>query len=134
MHTATKVCPEALYPDYQELEGCWGLSPADHKVSRTPSYQDEDGNLYYVMSGQCSDALLNRAASRTVERPAHDTPDEEGSYQIDLVAAQRAADVVVVYSGAESLSGDTILAGVDLDPRGFIAELGLAPVPSGISL
>lgn len=123
IHRATKFCPVDLYPLYQELEGAWGESMGDHLVPRSATHQDALGSLYIVTSGVCTDRLLQRADVGIVERPGYDS-----GLLIDLVKAQFAADLVVIYSGTETASPDIILAVINVPAVEAIGLMGLTAI------
>lgn len=127
-YRATKFCPESLYPNYQELEGAYGESLADWRVNRTATHR-KNGINYIIPSGQCTQGLVERHGSGEVDRPWY---DEEG--EIDLVKAQAGLDAVVLYTGSESVTGDTILVVLspledEISAVEAIAMLGLEAIP-----
>lgn len=112
-YRVTKICPVSLYSLYQELEGAWGETRHDHKVSRSANYRDSKGNDFIVTSGVATDRLLGRANRKEVVRPKWDSEKS----LIDIQTARDAANSVVIYSGSESPDLSSIFAVINIDPH-----------------
>lgn len=140
-HRITVAIPDLLRDDFRHLEGAWGESVADLHAARPLTKQDALGAKYAAFSTVCTDNLLNKAGTGIVERPDYDVADENGNYKIDLAAAQRARDALVIWTKgldpepAPEASATTITAIVTpystsvQDVQEAIALMGLTQIP-----
>lgn len=117
-HTVTAACPSALRDDANQLAACLGGSMADLQTYGEPRYERE-GVYYSVMSTAATDKLL-QASQMPVQRPAFDSDNV-----IDLVAAQRALDAVLIVTEQTPAQPDKIVVYVDVPPQQAIEAMGL---------
>jgi hypothetical protein len=146
--TLTVATPEADRDDTTHLGIAlgWieGFTPSEWERAFTSQWQDAEGNLYRVMSMPVRDTFVYAAVGMgPVERPPEDVgtldPDtgEYGApYVVNLTAARRAQDKLVVWqpkpetdSPVPKVGADKIVAVVGMKGREAITAIGLEPLP-----
>ena len=86
-----------------------GYTPAEWEASFSAQYQDAEGNIFHVSSFNAStDWIATATTMGPVERPPQDvgTLDEEtgeygAPYRVNLTAARRAQDRLVIWQPAQ---------------------------------
>ena len=116
----TIVCPEALITDANQLAMVLGLTVSDVNTYSTPTYQDGDSALYSAASFLASQVWIDKAKSLLV-RPRWD----EDSI-IDMVAAKRAQQVLIISETTLQAHSDKITACIGGDGLTAIASMGLS--------
>lgn len=130
IHRVTAACPESMAQDANQLAACFGENLNDIYTYSDTKYQDSQGNIYRVMSTVATENLLIKHGSGQVTRPDFDVDSV-----LDLVAAQRALDAVVISSVdvdgnvvVPKASPTTLVAVVDLPPMEAIEKMGLIQI------
>ena len=118
-HRITLAVPASMIDDANELASCVGISPADVNTFTEPGWKDSHGNLYSVCSSQVTGRVIGLLGGGLVA-PA---------WPVDLAAAQRAKDAIVV-GGAASPS--LIAVAIDVDGLQALYAMGLAPAESEV--
>ena len=117
----TLAVPESLIPQANQLALIAGESQDDVNTFTQASYQDAEGNKYAVCSTVIKPIILS-----LLDAPLVDSPLQvEGA---DIEQAQAALDKVVMYSGSEKVSADSVMCAINYEPLGFFAESGLTVV------
>ena len=145
----TVACPEADRDDATNLAVAlgWieGWTPAEWEHCFTAQYQDAQGNLYRIMSMPVKQSFIEAAVGMgPVPRPPQDIPDEEtGEYLVDLDAAHRAQDKLVIWLPATpdpetgemppnpvpQVGADKLVAVVGMKGTAALAAMGLQSLP-----
>lgn len=116
IYRITVAAPESMLEKANHLALLIGESADDINTFGNPSYQDQGGNLYAVISAVATNRLMGVYTTRTVpEIPAH----AEGV--IDIDKAQSALETI-------NQPGGMIMI-VDVDSQTALAQMGLTPVP-----
>jgi len=115
----TLAVPASMISDANELASCVGISPADVNTFQEPGWKDSLGNLYSVCSSQVTGRVIGLLGGGLV------APE----WPVDLMAAQRAKDALVI-GGAASPS--SIAVAIDVDGLQALYAMGLVPAESGI--
>ena len=115
----TIVCPEALISDANQLAMVLGLTVSDVNTYGTPTYQDGDSALYSAASFLASQVWIDKAKSPLV-RPRWD----EDSI-IDMVAAKRAQQVLIISETTITAQPDKIAACLGDDGLAVLTSMGL---------
>ena len=118
----TIACPEELISDANQLSMVLGLTVNDVNTYGTPTHQDEDLVLYSAASFLASQVWIDKAKSPLV-RPRW---DEDNS--IDMVAAKRAQQVLIIGEAASQAKIDKITACLGGDGVVTLASMGLSSV------
>ena len=111
-HRITLAVPASMIGDANELASCVGISPADVNTFQEPGWKDSQGNLYSVCSSQVTVRVIGLLGGGLVA-PA---------WPVDLVAAQRAKDALVVGGTA---SPSSIAVSIDTDGLQALYAMGL---------
>lgn len=119
-HRMTLAVPQAYIPQANQLALIAGLSEADVNTFTTAKWQDKDGNLYAVCSTAIKPIVLAMLGIKLA-----DIPMPPHAINADVVAAQEALDMGVMWSGREQVSTDTVLIAIDYEPLQFLRECGL---------
>lgn len=135
IYTIVAACPEAHRDDANQLAPCLGTSLADLETYGEANYQDADENRYTVVSFAATQTVIDAVDYGTAVRPEFDTDE-----LIDLVAAQRALDILEVYDPSKDeddpstpplATPSAIVSYISTDIGGAITQMGLTPIPSG---
>ena len=118
----TIACPELLISDANQLSMVLGLTVSDINTYGIPTHQDEDLVLYSAASFLASQVWIDKAKSPLV-RPRW---DEDNS--IDMVAAKRAQQVLIIGEAASQAKIDKITACLGGDGVVTLASMGLSSV------
>ena len=116
----TIACPELLISDANQLAMVLGLTVSDVNTYGTPTYQDEDSALYSAASFLASNVWIDKAKSPLV-RPRWDEDNV-----IDMVAAKRAQQVLIISETTLQAHPDKITACIGGDGLTAIASMGLS--------
>lgn len=118
-HTMTIIVPETLMSAANQLALIAGESPDDVNTFTAASYQDSEGNLYAVCSTVIKPivlSLLNQSIGESVLKA-------DGA---DILLAQQAMDVAVLYAEGLTATTDKIVIAIDDDPMQVFEALGLS--------
>lgn len=122
-HRMTLAVPEPLIPQANQLALIVGESSDDINTFTQANYQDTEGNKYAVCSTVIKPIVLS-----LLDTPLFNSPlQAEGA---NLEQAQTALDKVVMYSGSERVSADSIMCAIDYDPLEFFTSIGVSIVES----
>lgn len=135
--TLTAACPEADRDDASHLAVClgWqeGWQPDEWEMAFSAQYQDGQGNLFRVMSCRVGVSFVAAASVMgPVGRPAEDVEP----YRVNLTAARRAQDKLVMWQPTDPLqpvptaATDRIVAVVGMSGVDALAAMGLLPLAS----
>ena len=113
-HRITLAAPASMIDDANELASCVGISPADANTFQEPGWHDSLGNLYSVCSLQVTGRVIGLLGGGLVAPAWH----------VDLVAAQRAKDAIVIGGSA---SPSSIAVAIDVDGLQALYAMGLTP-------
>ena len=116
----TIACPELLIPDANQLAMVLGLTVSDINTYGTPTYKDEDLSLYSAASFLASQVWIDKAKSPLV-RPRWDEDNI-----IDMTAAKRAQQVLIISEITVQAHPDKITACIGGDGLTAIASMGLS--------
>lgn len=118
-HRITLAVPASMIDDANALASCVGISPADVNTFQEPGWKDSKGNLYSVCSSQITVKVIGLLGGGLV------VPE----WPVDLLAAQRAKDAIVIGGTA---SPSSIAVAIDVDGLQALYAMGLTPAESGI--
>ena len=116
----TIACPEALISDANQLAMVLGLTVSDINTYGIPTYKDEDLSLYSAASFLASQVWIDKAKSPLV-RPRWDEDNI-----IDMTAAKRAQQVLIISEITVQAHPDKITACIGGDGLTAIASMGLS--------
>jgi len=119
-HRITLAAPALMIADANQLASCVGISPADVNTFQEAGWQDAEGNLYSVCSAQVTSRVLGLLGSGLV------APE----WPVDMIAAQRAKDALVVGGLA---SPSSIAVSIDTDGLQALYAMSLTPIVSAES-
>jgi len=119
-HRITLAVPASMVDDANALASCVGISPSDVNTFLSPGWKDSQGNLYSVCSSQVTGRVIGLLGGGLV------APE----WPVDLVAAQRAKDAIVIGGTA---SPSSIAVTIDADGLQSLYAMGLTPIESTVN-
>lgn len=128
----TFASPEGMIADVRELWKATAAEQTDIIAFATSPWRDAAGNLYALGSFEVAPEWVSMVQS-PLKRPAWDTPNDSGTYSVNLAAAERARNALALWlhhmESATPLPNPANLTAIGgIDSRSALAMLGLTRV------
>lgn len=115
-----------------------GYVPSEWEQSFHATYQDNQGNLFRVSSFEASPEWIQSVvAMGPIERPVDDVADENGNYVVDLDAAHRAQNRLVLWQNSDleenpipQVDQNNLVAIAGISGLEALSAIGLYRIPS----
>ena len=121
-HRITLVVPENYIDHANQLALIMGESSADIRTFTIADWRDTEGNAYAVCSTVCKPVVINAL------RGGLPSPIPNHASDADVIKAQQALAMIVLYDVGVKVSPDHIVLAIDYEPHNVFDAVGLLMV------